>query len=363
MAVGRLFKRLGLVALALAVLIAIPVGRNELACMQKSEAAASPYKPLLPAQTHRNLVDSYLTFPEWSIVHAYEDFAGVMRKGSESDFGYWASVSGFWSNLCSLSSHASRQGEIKPEMKAMLYIIGVSFSAEMAVKGLYESTLGRLTAWIRGPVRTAEDEFALKVADDYAVFLRQTPWYDYPFWPTLRRFWSETEMGKVSWVRSIERRVALTMEFGVKSVYAKVIGLLAAADPAKLTIDTLVTGMSRDRLAADPAVTIKGETANGIWVETARYRAFTQFLQRIAAAEGRIREIAGNDRIFVTVIQSIEKPGEARPPGDPSVLLEVPIQSRPGFVRRGIVVAAMDLSDRMRQLERAGATFEHAYDY
>jgi hypothetical protein len=363
MAVRRLFKRLGLVAVALAVLIAIPVGRNELACIYKQEAVALPYRSLLPPQAHRNLVDTYLTFPEWSIVHAYEDLAGVMRKGSESDFGYRASVSGFWSNLCSLSAHASRQGEIKPEMKAMLYIIGVSFSAEMAVKGLYESTIGRLTAWIRGPDRTGEDDFALKIADDYAMFLRQTPWYDYPFWPTLRRFWSETEIGKTSWVRSIERRVALTLEYGVKSVYARAIGLLAAADPARLTIDTLVTDMSRDRLAADPAVTVKGETANGIWVETARYRAYTQFLQRIAAAGGRIREIAGNDRIFVTVIQNTEKPGEAKPPGDASVLLEVPLQSRPGFVRRGIVVPVMDLTDRMRQLERAGATFEHAYDY
>ncbi len=28
-------------------------------------------------------------------------------------------------------------------MKAMLYIIGVSFSGEMAVKGLYETSVGR----------------------------------------------------------------------------------------------------------------------------------------------------------------------------------------------------------------------------
>ena len=50
----------------------------------------------------------------------------------------------------------------------MLYIIGISFAAEMGIKGFYEETVGRVTAWLRGPERTPEDEFALKVADEYA---------------------------------------------------------------------------------------------------------------------------------------------------------------------------------------------------
>ena len=57
----------------------------------------------------------------------------------------------------------------------MLYTIGLSFAAEMGLKGLYELTIGRFTAWFRGPKRTPEDEFALAVAEDYAAFLRQTP--------------------------------------------------------------------------------------------------------------------------------------------------------------------------------------------
>src|SRR5437773_753042 len=32
--------------------------------------------------------DSYLSFPEWDIVYAYDDLAGVLAHGDESDFAY-----------------------------------------------------------------------------------------------------------------------------------------------------------------------------------------------------------------------------------------------------------------------------------
>ena len=55
-------------------------------------------------------MNTYLTYPEWSIVHGYEDFAGVTRKGSESDFGYFSSIASYWSNLCHIRKIASSRG-------------------------------------------------------------------------------------------------------------------------------------------------------------------------------------------------------------------------------------------------------------
>ena len=129
----------------------------------------------------------------------------------------------------------------------MLYTIGLSFAAEMGLKGLYELTIGRFTAWFRGPKRTPEDEFALAVAEDYAAFLRQTPWYEYPFGSKLAQFWIETPMAYGSAVRKLERRIALSLEYGGKAVYAKLIGLGAAASPAPLTIRSVVKGLDAIR--------------------------------------------------------------------------------------------------------------------
>jgi len=84
-------------------------------------------------------------------------FAGVLRKGDESGFAYTPSIFGYWKNLCAISAIASSQGTITSDVRAMLYIIGVSFTGEMGVKGLYETTIGRLTEWIRGAQKTPED--------------------------------------------------------------------------------------------------------------------------------------------------------------------------------------------------------------
>ena len=39
--------------------------------------------------------DSYLTYPEWYIVHAYADLAGVTRQSSESRYDYARAITTF----------------------------------------------------------------------------------------------------------------------------------------------------------------------------------------------------------------------------------------------------------------------------
>jgi len=52
----------------------------------------------------------------------------------------------------------------------MLVVIGSSFTAEHAVKGVYEGTIGQLTEGIPSD----EDRFAQELAREYARFLEYT---------------------------------------------------------------------------------------------------------------------------------------------------------------------------------------------
>ena len=106
--------------------------------------------------------------------------------------------------------------------------LGISFTGEMGVKGAYEKTIGKLTEWIRGRKPTPEDIFAHKAADDYAAFLRQTPWYEFPFGKTLARFWRETSWSSPSYIRSIERRLALSVEHVERAAQRFPLGLETA---------------------------------------------------------------------------------------------------------------------------------------
>jgi hypothetical protein len=354
-------KRLLLGLAALLVLVAIPVVSTEIGCRSARMTEPEPFQSVLDAAHRRDEVNTYLTYPEWSIVHAYEDLAGVTRKGSESDFAYMRSVANYWSNLCSLTRLATSRGSIAFDYKLMLYTIGVSFAAEMGIKGAYELTMGRITAWLRGPQRTPEDDFALAVADEYAAFLKQTPWFEFPFGARLWQLWTRTPLWGGNIVRKIERRNSLTLEYAGKAVYARLIAMGAGASgPVALRLRSVVTGLDASDVAANSGIVVVRTLEGGATeIETPRYRAFTDILAGLAERGRDIVEIAGNDDVLITVLapqgRTADKLGKQ--------LFEVPVQARPGWRRVGLDVRVAALASTMRQLRQDGMELEHVYDY
>jgi hypothetical protein len=303
--------------------------------------------------------DSYLTYPEWYIVHVYRDLAAVTRQRSESSFDYLSSISGYWRSLCANTEVAETHGPASFDQRATDYVIGVSFSLEMAVIGGWERSIGALSVWARGPTRTPEDAFALKVADDFAAFLDQTPWYQYPFTSTLKTFWRETPFGEGSLVRSLERRVALTLEYGGKALYAVPIGAMAGADPAERTIKSVIQGLDESDIAADSRIhKVKDVGASAVLIETPRYQTLTDILVALAHRGRQVLEIAGSRHILVTIVG----PEALPPPQGGRLLFGLPIQSAPGQKRFGLDVDVTDLSGFILATENAGAKFEHVYD-
>jgi len=315
--------------------------------------------------------DSFLTFPEWYIVHAYNDLAGVTAKASESDFDYLASIRGFWSSLCGATRQASTSGPASADQKATNYIIGFSFTLEMALQGAYERSMGALSEWTTGGHKTAEDEFNLALLKDYGAFLYQTPWFRFPFGAKLEQFWRETPF--VPSIRSVERRGALSLQYGGRAGYAALMRFIAGYDPADLTIQSVVGGLSPGELQAIGGVKVIREVtarngARGVLVETARYAAFDAFVRELTHHSGAtLLEIAGNHRILVTVIlpeadgAAGKDVGLAASGGVPVFSLK--IQSSPGQRRVGIDTPVRALVRDVGQVEAAGYKFEHAYDY
>lgn len=354
-------KRLLIGLAALVVLIAIPIVWTEAGCRSPRDPDSEPFQSALDAAHRRDEVNTYLTYPEWSIVHAYEDLAGVTRKGSESDFAYMRSVANYWSCLCSITRLATSRGSIAFDYKLMLYTIGISFAAEMGLKGAYELTIGKATAWLRGPQRTPEDEFALAVADEYAAFLRQTPWFEYPFGARLWQLWTRTPLWGGNIVRKIERRIGLTLEYAGKAVYARLIAIGAGASgPVALRLRSIVADLDAADAAADRRIAVVRTLPGGAAeIETPRYREYTSILAGLAGRGRNLAEIAGNDDVLITVLAPQGPAADNL--GKP--LFEVPVQARPGWRRIGLDVKVASLTSVVRRLRQSGMELEHVYDY
>jgi hypothetical protein len=341
----RLVRRLVLLALVLVVALMVPVAYVETMC--RGSGTPAPYAAILPEADRRPEARTLLTYPEWHIVHAYEDYAAVIATGDPHDFGYVGSVRGFWSSLCSLSRVAPLYGGADGATKQMVYTIGVSFTAELLLKAAYEETLGRAFALARGAARAPLDDLSATQAAAYATFLQQVPWYRWDFAAdaaALRAAGSGA-------LRDRERRMALGIEYGVKAAYARLIAAAVAGVGAdRLTMRSVVAGLSLTELTDIDGVTIIADRPEGTEIETPRYRAFTAIARAVAAKGGDFVEIAGNDDILFTAVTEETWLADA--------LASVPLQGRTG-TRHLLLVKVADLARRLR----SGLPVEHVHDY
>ena len=258
--------------------------------------------------------------------------------------------------------HGLEPGDVGLDYKVMLYTIGLSFAAEMGMKGAHERTIGRLTAWLRGPKRTPEDEFALAMADDYAAFLRQTPWFEYPFASKLWQFWTRTPVSLRNPIRSLERRISLSGELAVKIVYAKLIGFGAAATPVPLTNRSVDQGPRRVRRRGG-----RGHHADrhaGGWRQRDRDAALPR-LHRHPAEAGAARPRCGRDR---RQRRRLGHAARARGSFRPSISADrsffpFPCSRSPVGAASASTLGYRELMGMIRRLRGTNIELEHVYDY
>ena len=131
----RWAKRVAGALLVLVAVLSVPILWIEGVCTAPRDPAAPIRAPLVTDPGYaRRASDSYLSFPEWHIVYAYEDLAGVLSGGDESNFAYGRQIMGFWRSLCGLSGVVSRRGDAAMDTRVRLYTIGWSFTAELGIK-------------------------------------------------------------------------------------------------------------------------------------------------------------------------------------------------------------------------------------
>ena len=293
---ARWLGRIVLMLVVLVLLLLSPVAYTELACTGAQSKDA--YQPVITdPEWQRAESRTLMTYPEWHIVHAYDDYAKVIVTGDPHDFAFARAIGGFWGVLCPLMERSSELGEVTGESKTTIYTIGVSFTAELLAKALYEETIGRVVSTLRGSERASLDNLSAKQAAAYATFLQQVPWYEWDFLKDK----AELKAAKTTVMRDRERSFALGLEYGAKAAYARVIAAAVdgiGADQVRLR--SVVKGLTPEQLRSIDGVDVIDVRTAGVVIETDRYRAFTSVLQRLAQAGAAVVEIAGNDEILFT---------------------------------------------------------------
>jgi hypothetical protein len=356
-------RALALFAVVAALSIVVPVVAIEGGCRPEAPAwagaaAIQPFPEVTEKNYRRPELNGYFTFPEWHIVYSFEDFGRFLDQANESAFNYGSQVFGFWKSFCAINRLAAGRGETPLDIKAMIYGIGISYSAEYAIKGAYENTIGRVTEWIRGPERTPQDLYARKVLQDYATFLYTAPWYKFPFGEKLSGLFAIIDPS-LSLARTWERTFALGSGYLVKAGSAWLIQKAAGSDEAPRDIMLVVRTLPQAMLAREPRIKVL-RALNSDWqlVRIPRDKAFTDILNGILSEGFEVAEIAGNRNILVTVIA----PDSTTLSTHGRELFSQPLDAKPGFRRVGLDAKIADLVLIGRELKSAGVTIERFYD-
>jgi hypothetical protein len=367
----RMRKCLRRIVTAAAVLIALsvtaPLIYIEGSCgPSASTPASSGPAEALPAIDEpgyrRKQDNTFFTFPEWYIVYSFEDFGRFLDRSSESQFGYLSHILGFWRSFCTINRAVPASSESRFDVKSMIYVIGVSYSAEYAIKGIYENSIGRVTEWIRGADRTPQDDFARAVLQDYAGFLYAIPWYKYPFREKLDGLMA-ISAPTPSPIRSGERDFALGAEYFIKIGYAWLIqkALDASGDDEPRDVMFVVSTLPQDTLTNEPRIKpVRALSPQWQLVQTPRYKELTEIILGLLDQGYSLAEIASNHDILITVIA----PKSARlDVKDTTELFSLDLDAKPGFRRAGLQARIDRLVEIQRDLKARDASIEHFYDY
>lgn len=306
---------------------------------------------------------TFLTLPEWYLVFNPNEYADFLERGNNpSDFPFFSSIDEYWTLYDRVNVLTDGLYPKNSEYQVMLWVIGVSTTAEFVAKSLYENTLGRVTRWTASD-DTPEDKLIQEAHRAYGDLIYYEPWYKFPFADYVGRIWGDTPFFGKNFIRKLERKLMFSGEFAFKALYAKAIGFGAAtAYDAPLQLVTMHINADRETVERiDQRITVLRDFGHGDLVVTVpRWGPFTEIAPKLAAAGARFVEIAGNDEILMTTVAPED---ETRAPDAARLLFDSMVISPSNRQRSIYVVRVQDLSAALNSLSRTKIMLEHVFDY
>ncbi len=308
----------------------------------------------------RNEEQTFLTLPEWYIVFNSDEYASHLHQNLPSTFPYFKSIKEFWS-LQSQAKKLSKEYPKNSGYNVMIGVIGGSYSLELALKGLYENSIGKITEFTSSKTRIKEDDLMADIYQDYASYVHIYPWYEYSFLSKLKSFWKDSDLVGKNMIRKWERKIFFSTEMLFKSAYSAIIklGTKLSYEPEETKIYAVLKDKNNAIKNFDKIETQLEEGDFKI-VSMPRYDQFRDLTIEMSKSDIEFVEISGNNKILLTAIgnkQNIDSIKNAK------IVATSNITTNKELKRLLVVSQVPLLSETINDLKNNNFEIEHVFDY
>lgn len=231
--------------------------------------------------TQRSADQTYLTYPEWFLVFSPQEYAYYLQEHPSYTFEYISHIEEFWSAYAAMYGKTlEKEYPFNTGYHVMIMTIGVSTTVEYLVKYFYGHAIAQFVALTQTHGRVSEQNYGAKVAQEYVDFIKNRPWYEFDFGKSFVGIYTENSFFGKDFLRKMERKEALSVEYGVKYLYAKVIAYFTEVGYGKALPLTQVILLKQNQT---------------IVKEFPRYDKFKDLSLEYANKGYDFKEIAGND--------------------------------------------------------------------
>lgn len=348
--------------------------KNSLVRFEKIAVTARE-KALFPIKQAANIAEyerpsyqTYLTSIEWHDVAVAHEYAKCLKTPNAS-FPYFEHIKQY-RNIVANSIKAAQEnspGQYLPssDYTFMNRFISTKTTLEYGIKGVKNAILKPFAFLFSSETElTPMQKCAAEEAEQYANFIEQAPFYQFPYWNNSKEYWRVFKNHPS--FNNLITAVSATGERVTKAVASFPIGGFYTSETNKEpeTIQLIVKDPNNELLETNGVKVLKSMPNNQFkLVKIPRYRPFTEFWKK-AATTTKIKavEIAGQKKIQVKVRIDSSKTVPENIKGC-KALHEWPILSDPEHKYAALNVDVKHLSSVLKTLNEQQIEISYIHDF
>ena len=302
-----------------------------------------------------------LTVPEWYLVFNPKEYANYLISGNNpSNFPFYKSIDEYW-KLYDRSLILTSKYPRNNEYMSMLNVIGLSITIEYGIKILYENTIGKFFSFFSNDNISSKEEEITNAHIAYSDFIYNTAFYEFKFFPWVKKVWKEEEYNKgYSSIRKWERVIFFTLEFSFKALYSSLIEIATKATYDEPNKNIYLELLSKNIIKEQNDLKIIKNINDNYIISIPRWGKFTNQLISLSKQDITIKNIAGNKRIVISLITNVNKNINFK---NVKYLYHSDVVTDLKLKRLVYMVEVKDLINFMKYLENQNIKVEHIYDY